>query len=71
MIYTFTLVLEPCDTTGDFDSRLYKSGCDDALISILDGKVYLDFDRDASSFDDAVKSAKLNILLAGYRAEVV
>ena len=41
--------------------------CDDALISVVDGRLQLDFDREASSFGAAVGSAVDDIERAGGR----
>jgi hypothetical protein len=48
-----------------FEDVLFKAGCDDALVAIVDDKVYLDFDREAPSFDLAVASATRDVSSAG------
>lgn len=56
--YEFTLVLRNVDeVTPGLEDQLYEAGCDDALIHFRSGAVYLDFDRQASSLEDAVLSA--------------
>jgi predicted DNA-binding transcriptional regulator AlpA len=56
--YAFTLILagvsEICDALQD---ALFEAGCDDALLGCRDGVVFLDFDREASSFREAALSA--------------
>ena len=68
-IYHFTLVLNGVnEKTKKLEDILFKAGCDDALINFRNGTVYLDFDRESYSFEDAiisaisqVESTKLNI----------
>jgi len=67
MSHTFTLHVSGIDTTGNFEDRLYEAGCSDALVAILGGSLYLDFDREAVSFDAAVQSAKQDVERAGGR----
>lgn len=57
-IYNFTLVLSGVnDQTNGLEDALFEAGCDDALINFRNGTVYLDFDREAISFEEAVISA--------------
>jgi hypothetical protein len=44
---------------------MFDAGCDDALIAVIDNTHYLDFDRDAPSFEAAVESAKRDVERAG------
>lgn len=56
--YQFTLVLKNVDeSTPGLEDSLYEAGCDDALINFRNGAVYLDFDREAPSLEEAVISA--------------
>ena len=56
--HEFTLVLDcVTDKTQGLEDHLFKAGCDDALINFRGGTVYLDFNREAPSFEDAVISA--------------
>jgi hypothetical protein len=41
----------------DYEALFYEGACGDALLSVVDGNVFLDFDRDAPSYDEAVRSA--------------
>jgi len=62
----FTLEISGIDTEREnCEDALYEAGCDDALIAVVNGTVFLDFHRDASSLEDAVKSASRNVELAG------
>jgi len=70
-LYQFTLVLKNVvEKTPDLEDSLYESGCDDALINYRNGAVYLEFDREASSLEDAVVSAIKNVKSASIDAEV-
>lgn len=56
--YQFTLVLKNVEeNTPNLEDSLYEAGCDDVLINFRNGTVYLDFDREASSLEQAVISA--------------
>lgn len=59
--FAFTLQLTGVDVDSDYEAAFYGGACDDALLSVVDGKVFLDFDRDAGSYEAAVKSAVLDV----------
>src|SRR5262245_66171185 len=64
--WTFTLVLSGVrELTGEVEDALFEAGCDDALLGSRDAAVYLDFDRQAPSFRDAVLSAIAGVETAG------
>jgi len=68
--FEFTLILKNVDeTTPHLEDSLYDAGCDDALIQYR-GVVYLDFDREASSLEEAVISAIKDVKSASILAEV-
>jgi hypothetical protein len=71
MSHAFTLRVSGIVTTGNYEDRLYDAGCDDALVVIVGGNLYLDFDRDGVSFEDTVQSARLDVERAGGRVEAV
>lgn len=72
MTYSFTVQVSGLDLTGDrYEDALYTAGCDDALVAVVEGTLFLDFNRDAPSFDEAVSSAIRNVQNAGGRVEVV
>lgn len=61
-IFQFTLVLKKVpESIDNLEDSLFEAGCDDALINFRNGAVYLDFDREASSLEEAVVSAIKNI----------
>ncbi len=56
--YDFTLVLAGVnDITAALEDQLFEAGCDDALLHVRQGTVYLDFSRQAASVEDAIISA--------------
>ena len=56
--HEFTLILTGVDEeTKGLEDAIFEAGCDDSLINFRDGTVYLDFDRKAKSFEEAVFSA--------------
>ena len=56
--YQFTLVLKNIsEGIPHLEDNLFEAGCDDALINYRNGAVYLEFDRQATSLEDAVISA--------------
>lgn len=70
--YQFTLVLKNVDeSTENLDDSLYEAGCDDALINFRNGAVYLDFDREAVSLQEAIIQAIKDVESASIEAKVV
>ena len=60
--YQFTLIVEGSDLQADhLIDALYEADCDDALVGRVDGIQYLDFDREASSTEDAILSAVADV----------
>ena len=56
--YNFTLVLRGVsESTEGLEDAIFSAGCDDALINFREGAVYLDFDREAKSIEEAVLTA--------------
>lgn len=56
--HQFTLIVEGPDLQEPASvEALYEAGCDDATVGRIGGVQYLDFDREAPSFGDAVTSA--------------
>ena len=57
-VHQFTLIVEGRDLQDDaFIDRLFEAGCDDAAAGRIDGVQYVDFYREAASYDEAVLSA--------------
>lgn len=70
--HEFTLVLDRVnDKTEKLEDHLFEAGCDDALINFRSGTVYLDFNRDALSFENAVISAIQEVESSPLGAKVI
>jgi len=66
MTYAFTLQVSGIDPRQEkYEDTLYEAGCDDALVAVIDGVLFLDFHREAASFEQAVQSARRNVERAG------
>lgn len=64
--YDFTLVLSsPAELTDDFADRLFSAGCDDGTPSSTNGIVSIDFSREGSDLESAIRSAVANVAAAG------
>lgn len=70
-LYNFTLTLSGVTyETEGLEDALYENGCDDALICAYGNSVYVEFDRESDSLDEAIASAVDNIESAGIGAIV-
>lgn len=70
--HQFTLLLKNVsENTDGLEDSLYEAGCDDALINFRNSAVFLDFDREANSFEEAVISAIKQVESASVNAIVV
>jgi hypothetical protein len=66
--YSFTLHVVDIHTDNEYyEDALYNAGCADALVVIQNGELFLDFDRQAPSYDLAVQSATRAVQQAGGR----
>lgn len=69
--FQFTLVLKNVtENTDGLEDSLYEAGCDDALINFRNNAVFLDFDRESNSFEEAVISAIKQVETASINAVV-
>lgn len=69
--HEFVLVLSGVNTLDDrIANALLGAGCDDATISLRFGTVYLSFDREAISLQEAILSAIRDVAKAGIGATV-
>lgn len=65
--YDFTLILSgPTELTDDLADNLFAAGCDDATPSSSEGVVSLDFGRESTDLESAIRSAIANVASAGY-----
>lgn len=70
--WSFTLVLgESGNPASEIEDSLFEAGADDALLGVTNGVRFLDFDRVAPSFVDAVRSALADVETAGAGLHVV
>jgi len=64
--YSFTLRVAGIKTDNEYyEDALYDAGCTDALVVIQDGDLFIDFDRQAPSYELAVQSATHSVQRAG------
>ena len=64
--YSFTIEIKGIDSDGEqYEDALYTAGCDDALVAVVNGRLMVDFDREASTYDSAVASAVCDVERAG------
>ena len=57
-IHHFTLIVDGRDLQDDaFIDALFEAGCDDAMVGRTGGIQYLDFDREAATRAEAIRSA--------------
>lgn len=69
--YSFVAILRPIVLDpSQLEDSLFAAGCDDATIGIRNGVVYLDFDREAPCFEEAILSAIKDIERADIGARV-
>lgn len=56
--HTFALIVQGPDLQSDeLVDEVFEAGCDDALIGRADGIQFANFDREADTLHDAVRSA--------------
>lgn len=72
MKYEFTLILqEPIELTEKVADVLYKAGCDDGTPGTCSGIFTIDFNREADTLEEAIRTAIANVRKAGYEVERV
>ena len=70
--HAFTLQVAGINTDDEhYEDALYNAGCTDGLIAVIDGVVFIDFDRRAPTYDLAVRSATRSVERAGGRVIAV
>lgn len=66
--YHFSLVVsDQVELTESVADALYSAGCDDATPGMCEGVFTLDFHRDATSLEEAIRTAIENVRRAGLR----
>ncbi len=64
--YDFTLILSsPTELTEDLADKLFSSGCEDGTPSSCEGMLSIDFGREASDLESAIRSAISDVTSAG------
>lgn len=70
--HDFALIVSGIDDlTPEMADKLYEAGCDDATLSMKNGIVHMQFNRRASSIQEAIVSAIKQVNGAGIGADVV
>lgn len=65
MKHEFTLILDGSPDVEAIADAVYEAGCSDALLYGRRGTTYLEFERVAPSFGEAVVSAVRDVMKAG------
>lgn len=64
--HEFTIVATgPSVNTDEWEEAFYEAGCDDATVSLQRGAFILSFDREAETFEEAVRSGCKDVERAG------
>lgn len=70
--HTFLLVLDGLNPSDDaVEDALFEAGCDDAMLSFRGTTALLEFDREASSLEEAVLSAFRDLEASGLNSVVL
>jgi len=67
MKYEFSLILKATDVTDAEADKLYEAGCDDGSILSRGDVTRVQFDRDASTLDEALASAIRDVEAADFQ----
>jgi hypothetical protein len=69
-MHEFTIIASGLDSTApDFEDRFFEAGCDDATLAIVNGRIVVEFQREARSFWHAWASAAGDVMRAGATVE--
>lgn len=71
MKYEFSLILTATDVTDEQANKLYAVGCDDGSILSRGELTMVQFDREASTLDEALSSAIRDVEAAGFQVSRV
>jgi hypothetical protein len=65
--YEFDVVLrDVSEVTDDRADALFAAGCDDGTPAASDGVAWVNFDREAASLEEAIRSAVAQVQAAGF-----
>lgn len=68
--HRFTVILADVpEMTEDASNALYEAGCDDGSPGSCDGVSRVDFDREAASLEEAIRTAVADVRNAGFEPE--
>ena len=71
-MHNFVLVLSgDAELDGELEDGLFEAGCDDAILALRNGVLYLEFARRAPSLDVAIRSAVRDVRRADLPLTVV
>ncbi len=70
--YAFDVVLKDVPEVSDEGAdELFAAGCDDGTPAACAGVVWIHFDREATSLEEAIASAVAQVQAAGFRVSKV
>lgn len=70
--FDFSLVLDGVfELTTAVENALFEAGCDDSTLSVLYGRIFMEFSRSATSLKAAIFSAIRDVRKAGIGADVL
>ncbi|HET6940760.1 MAG TPA: hypothetical protein VFH89_01225 [Sphingomicrobium sp.] len=70
--YEFTIIASGLDLEADdFETRFFEAGCDDATVGSQNGRILIDFSREAPSLTEAIVTAVESALQGGAIVERV
>jgi len=65
--FDFTVILAGTDDLSEDDAeKLFETGCDDGTPGVSNQVAMIHFSRDATSFQEAIVSAKADVERAGF-----
>ncbi|HWN48567.1 MAG TPA: hypothetical protein VNO18_01815 [Xanthobacteraceae bacterium] len=68
--YEFTIIASGLDSTApDFEDRFFEASCDDATLAFVNGRIVVEFEREARNFSHALASAIQDVMRAGATIE--
>lgn len=70
--FDFTMILQGKDELSEADAeRLFEAGCDDGTPGVSNRVAMIHFSRTASSFQEAIVTAKADVEKAGFAVQRV
>ena len=70
--YQFDIVVKDVSEITDQQADdLFAAGCDDGTPACCNGRAWIHFDREASSLEDAIRSAVSQVQAAGFKVSKI